>query len=337
MKRRIICIICLVCYILISCTLLSLKIEQEMLTQAEVMNVKGDPLWDQQVSISQAALFEDEDGIHLYELVDGSGWESGLRVQEIPWDGYELDHENGTVSLADIRDYCFITSASRQPVAGELVEVIDTKEEQQISDLFLFVYPQGVPEGALTAAGLSLQAQSENAVLAAIENTTASFLEHRQKSEYHALAGPGWRIFSMSAVGDFWEQLPLTALIAVLLLAVTVLWVFSFIVCVFAVHPKRLFFLAGAVSIASLAAICLILHHIDLPSAMLPDTNILNIRHYRSTFETMLSGLKTLPDPFVKFSALQDEVSSRCAAIGAVGFALTGITAIGEWFYIRRA
>ena len=62
MKRRIICIICLVCYILISCTLLSLKIEQEMLTQAEVMNVKGDPLWDQQVSISQAALFEDEDG-----------------------------------------------------------------------------------------------------------------------------------------------------------------------------------------------------------------------------------------------------------------------------------
>ena len=70
---------------------------------------------------------------------------------------------------------------------------------------------------------------------------------------------------------------------------------------------------------------------------MLPDTNILNIRHYRSTFETMLSGLKTLPDPFVKFSALQDEVSSRCAAIGAVGFALTGVTAIGEWFYIRRA
>ena len=70
---------------------------------------------------------------------------------------------------------------------------------------------------------------------------------------------------------------------------------------------------------------------------MLPDTNILNIQHYRSNFETMLSGLKTLPDTFVKFSALQDEVSSRCSAIGAVGFALTGVTAIGEWFYIRRA
>lgn len=322
MKRRILCVICLVLYLLTASTFLSLKIEKEMLTQAEVMNVKGDPAWGQKVSIPQAALFEDEEGTHLYELVEGTGWESGLRVREIPWEGYELNPGDGRLYLADIRDYCFITSASRQPVPGELVEIIDTKEAELTSDRFLFVYPQGGQNG-------------ESGVLVSVESMTDYFLEHRQKGEYRDMAAPGWRIFSLNAVESFWNQLPLIAVIAVLLLAVTVLWVFSFAVCGSTDRPKRVFFLVGAVSIASLAAIFFILHHMDLPSAMLPDTNILDTRHYRSEVETMLSGLKTLPDRFGQFAALRDEVSTRCAAIGAAGLALTGATAIGKWLCLK--
>lgn len=322
MKRRILCIICLVLYLLTASTFLSLKIEKEMLTQTEVMNVKGDPVWGLKVSISQAALFEDEEGMHLYELVEGTGWESGLRVQEIPWEGYELDYGDGRLYLADIRDFSFIISASRQPVPGELVEIIDTKEAALTSDQFLFVYPQGGQNG-------------ETGVLFSVESTTTYFLEHRQKGEYQDMAAPGWRIFSMNAVESFWNQLPLVALIAVLLLAVTVLWVFSFAVCGSTDRPRRVFFLVGTVSIASLAAIFFILHHMELPSSMLPDTNILDIRHYRSELETMLSGLKALPESLGQFSAMQDEVSTRCAAIGASGLALTVITAIGEWLCIK--
>ena len=336
MKRRSLCVICLVLYILISCTILSLKIEKEMLTQVEVLKIKDNGMWGQSVSISQTALFEDERGNHLYELAEGSGWESGLRVREIPQDGYELDYEKGTIRLPGGKDYCFIATASRQPVVGELVETIEPKGTELISDAFLFVYPQGVPEDLLVTDGLSVKEQSEKAVLATIQNTTTCFLEHKQMGELHAMNGHNWRIFSRETVRDFWVQIPLVVLLAVLLLAVTILWVFSLIVCTFTYHPKRLFAIVGALSVASLAAICIILSHIDLPSAMLPDTNILNLQHYSSELEIMLSGLKTLPSALQEFLSVKTAVANHCTVIVASSLILTGIAAIGEWLCIRE-
>ena len=328
MKRRSLCVICLVLYILISCTILSLKIEKEMLTQVEVLKVKDKGMWGQSVSISQTALFEDERGKHLYELVEGSGWESGLRVREIPQDDYELDYEDGTIRLPGGRDYYFIATASRQPVVGELVEIIETKDAEVTSDAFLFVYPLGVPEDFLTPDGLSVKEQSDEAVLVSIENTTTYFFEHKQMGEHQAMNGRDWRIFSQETVRDFWEQLPLVALLAVLLLAVTLLWVFSCIVCTFTDRSKRLFAIMGAISVASLAAICIILSCIDLPAAMLPDTNILNIRHYLGELQIMLSGLETLPSALQEFSVVKAVAYTYSTVIVAIGSLLTGITAI---------
>lgn len=336
MKRRSLCVIGLMIYVLIACTILSLKIEKEMLTQVEVLKVKDKGMWGQSVSIPQAVLFEDARGKHLYELVEGSGWESGLRVREIPQDSYELDHEKGAIRLPGGKDYCFIITASRQLVAGELVEIIETKDAKRTSDVFLFVYPQGVPEDLLVTDGLSVKERSEKAVLAPIENTTTYFLEHKQMGEHQAMTGDGWRIFSHNTVHSFWEQLPLVALLAVLLLSVTGLWVFSLIVCNFTRHPKRVFAFAGAISVASLVAICIILSFIDLPSAMLPDTNILNIRHYIGELEMMLSGLKTLPSALQEFSEAKTAAYNHCAVIVAIGLVLTGIAAMGEWIYIRK-
>ena len=336
MKQRSLCVVCLVIYILISCTILSLKIEKEMLTQVEVLKVKGDGMWGQSVSLPQTALFEDTQGRHLYEVIDGSGWESGLRVREIPRDDYELDNEKGTIHLPGGSDYCFITTASRQPVVGELVEIIESKDAELTSDAFLFVYPLGVSEGYSVADGLFVTEQSEKAVLATLENTTTYFFEHKQMGEHQAMVGARWQIFSQKTVRDFWKQLPLVALLAVLLLAVTILWVFSLIVCTFTYNQKRLFAFVGAISIASLAAICIILCFIDLPAAMLPDTNILNVRYYFGELEIMLSGLETLPSAFQEFSAMKAVVSNSCVIITSIGLAFTGIAAIGEWIYIRK-
>lgn len=69
MKRRVLCVISLVLYILIACTILSLQIGKEMLTQVEVLKVKDDGMWGQSVSIPQTVLFEDASGKHLYEPV----------------------------------------------------------------------------------------------------------------------------------------------------------------------------------------------------------------------------------------------------------------------------
>ena len=122
----------------------------------------------------------------------------------------------------------------------------------------MFVYPQGVPEDLLDTDGLSIKWQSDKAVLASIENTTSYFFEHKQMGEHQVMKGRDWRIFSQETMRDFWEQIPLVVLLAVLLLAVTILWVFSCIVCTFTYHPKRLFAIVGVLSVASLAAICII-------------------------------------------------------------------------------
>lgn len=337
MKRRCLCIICLVLYILISCTILSLKIEKEMLTQVEVLKIKDKGMWGQSVSVSQTALFEDEWGKHLYELVEGAGWESGLRVREIPQDGYELDYEKGTIRLPGGKDYCFIMTASRQPVVGELVEIIDSKNAQLRQDTLLFVYPMGRPEGQPDAEGLSVIAQSEKAALREVEHTTACFFEHKQMGKYQSISDADWRIFSMETAYDFWSQLPLAAMLAVLLLAVMILWVFSFSVCVSAYDPKRLFVFTGIIGGVSLRAICLILRNIDMPSAMLPDTNILNLRHYFGELKIMLSGLETIPSAMQAFTELKATVVNQCAAILAVGLLLTGIAILFARKYICRA
>lgn len=201
----------------------------------------------------------------------------------------------------------------------------------------MFVYPQGVPEDLLDTDGLSIKWQSDKAVLVSTENTTTYFFEHKQMGEHQAINGRDWRIFSQETVRDFWEQIPLVVLLAVLLLAVTILWVFSCIVCTFTDHPQRLFAIVGAISVASLAAICIILSYIDLPSAMLPDTNILNIGYYFGELEMMLSGLETLPSALQEFSLVKTAVTNHCAVIVIIGIALTGIAAIGEWIYIRKA
>lgn len=66
-------------------------------------------------------------------------------------------------------------------------------------------------------------------------------IEHKEMGKHQAMNGGGWPIFSQETVRDFWKQLPLTVLLAVLLLAVTILWVFSCIVCTFTHHPKRFY------------------------------------------------------------------------------------------------
>lgn len=193
-----------------------------------------------------------------------------------------------------------------------------------------------MPKAFWVTDGLPIKEQSDKAVLCSIENTTAYFFEHKQMGEYQAMKGRDWRIFSQETVRDFWEQIPLVVLLAVLLLAVTVLWVFSCIVYTFTYYPKRLFAIVGAISVASLAAICVILSYIDLPSAMLSDTNILNIRHYFSELEMMLSGLETLPSALQEFSVIKTTASNHCTVIVALGLVLMGIAAIGEWIYIRK-
>ena len=75
--------------------------------------------------------------------MEGSGWNTGIRVAEVP-EGY-YDVETMTVSSFDKWEY--IMSASRQPRKGERVMIWAlqqdlTKEE----DTYLLYFPMGKPD-----------------------------------------------------------------------------------------------------------------------------------------------------------------------------------------------
>lgn len=336
MKRRVFCIVCLIVFVLSACTLFSLKIEKEMLIQVEVKNIRGIGTWDQTVILPQTVLFEDAYGSHLYQVVEGIGWESGLRVEEMRKDDYKIDVEKGTVSLPGGSDYCFITTASRQPVPGELVEIIETKAVMPITDSFLFVYPFGVPESYSPANRITVGEKSEKAVYATTQAAAEPFFEHKEMGNYQAMTGANWRIFSENTVASFWKQIPLLLILALLMLGVVLLWGFSFLVCTHTYSPKRVFLFSGAVSIGALISIVVILSIIDLPSAMLPASNILHIHHYLNEYDIMISGLNSLPTARQAFLVIKDSAEQSCIVNTVIAVALTVIAMVAEWLLIRK-
>lgn len=336
MKRRSLCVICLVLYILISCTILSLKIEKEMLTQVEVLKIKDNGVWGQSVSISQTALFEDERGKHLYELVEGSGWESGLRVREIPQDSYELDYEKGTIRLPGGKDYCFIATASRQPVVGELVEIVEGGREQPASDQLLFIYPRGVPEGLEIPADARILERSTNAILVQIENKDMAFFEHKQMGQNQSMAGRNWRVFSMNTVEEFWKQIPLVAVVAGVLLCIILLWLYFCCICPRTNRFGRIFLSAGAASLISISSVYIILSSTDLPAAMLPGANILHFNHYADELRTVCIGLGSLSYYGDGFCAFYNDTITECLTILGSILALTIVLIGGSMFLYRK-
>lgn len=336
MNRRVLCAVCLIVFVLCACTLFSLKIEDEMLIHVEVKYMHGINTWEKTITLPLTVLFEDEHGSHLYKIVEGTGWESGSRVEEVRKDDYTIDREKATVSLSVGTNYWIITTASRQPVPGELVEIVQAENTQITSDLLLFVYPEGVPEGYNSSNAFFVLEQSETSIYSFVENTTSPFFEHTQMGTHQSIAGAKWRIFSKNTVSDFWKQLPLLLLLVSLVLSVATLWVFSFAVCTLTCSPRRLFCFVGTVSIISLVAIYIIISFIDLPSAMLPSTNILHIQHYFGEYKVMLSALNTLPTALREFSAISDSVWQSCVLIVVINVALTCVAVICEWLLIRR-
>lgn len=337
MKRRCLCIIALTLYILTACTMLSLKIEKEMLTQVEVLEVKDKGVSGMPASVPQTAFFRDANGRHLFELIEGSGWESGLRVQEIPRDVISTSEDGSKALLPGGSDYCFITTASRQPVVGELVEIVEAGTMQPALDQLLIVYPEGIPEGLEIPADMNVLDQSGNSILVQVESTDPAFFEHKQMGKYPSMAGKNWRIFSMNTAESFWSQLPLVAVIAGILLCFVLLWFFFCCVCTRAERFGRAFLPAIAASLVSFAALQILLSRIDLPSAMLPDVNILHMSHYADELSLMLLGLNSFPQHSGSFHMLCSQVATTALLVLGGSLSLTAaLIAISVHRYKRK-
>lgn len=322
MKRRILCVICLLLYILAACTILSLKIEPEMIIPVDVQEIKGANTQKAYIELPMTVLFDRL----LYEVVEGTGWDSGPHVQLISYTEYTIDDENEKVLLDTGVDRLLITSASREPVNGELVEVLPKKQDKK-SDQFLFIYPNRIPHDMTISRKLEVIEKSRTAILAVKEETDVTFLEHQQKGQFAKMAGEEWRIFSMDDLTAFWKQVPFVVQIMLFLIGIILLWVVCFAVSTRTARPGWLFAYSGSLSVLSLLGIQYNLNRIDFPSSMLPDASILHLNHYIYEQKLISQALETISTGASEIINFKASMISKCNSLLWIGMAVILVAA----------
>lgn len=315
MRKKALCFFTFVLYVLAACTVLSHWIEETMMTRVELgpVNTKAAHTFVLR-ELPERALFRDERGLHLYEVYDGTGWESGKRIREVS--GWTTQGD-GTVYVPGYPDTAYVFSATRQPRAGEEVSLLESQERGD--DTYLLIFEGELPKDAqlpLETVGFEVKG---NAALMEMQSFPVPFMEQRAKtaSELTVFAE---RIFSLGDTEQFLNQLPRIAGGAAVLLAGLV-----FLIAAWRM-PK-----AGLLRCVNgaLAALCLCLlpgtlSKILLPGSLLPEENIFALSHYRTALDAVFNGLAAFPDAFQALAQVRDTAFS---ASGRVLLLSAGIVA----------
>ena len=330
MKKQALCFGSLILYILIACTIVSAWIEATMMTQVEQGPVNTKAAHEAVTrELPLRSLFADQEGLHLYEIYDGTGWESGKRIREVS--GWSLTGE--CVSVSGFPDTPYVFPATRQPRAGEEVSLLESQERGD--DTYLLIFEGELPKDAqLPPEAVGFEVKG-NAALMEMRSFPVPFMEQRAKTASE-LTGFAERIFSLGDTEQFLNQLPRIAGGAAVLLAGLV-----FLIAVWRM-PK-----AGLLRCVNgaLAALCLCLlpgtlSKILLPGSLLPEENVFALSHYRTALDTVFNGLAAFPDAFQALAQVRDTAFSASGRVLLLGAGITaGILLLEcglQWAQKRR-
>lgn len=327
MKKQALCFGSLILYILIACTIVSGWIEATMMTQVEQGPVNTKAAHEAVTrELPPRSLFADQEGLHLYEIYDGTGWESGKRIREVS--GWSLTGE--CVSISGFPDTAYVFSATRQPKAGEQVLVLEKPDRGD--DVYLALFKDGVPGELELPTEAASSTRSSNALVLEMKNYTIPFMEHRAKSVSPTLEKAD-RIFSIGDVRQFFGQLPaigalaglLTAGLA-LLLSALVLWKRR--------HGPALVNLCLSGLCLCLTAV--LLQKTTLPASLLPRENILELSYYRKEFAVLTSGLSGFPELSETLSAAGAAARTRGLLYFGLSVGLFPLLLLAENLPVRR-
>lgn len=336
MKKKVLRFFSLVLYLLIACTLLSGKIQEEMMIQVEVspVNTKA-PHKQITRELSTRMIFTDETGDHVYEVVDGTGWENGLRIREVDiW----FINAYGSVSIPGYPDSLYVTSATRQPQPGEQVQILENSE--QADDRYLAIYPGSPPEALLPLSGMADTARSSQALLLTMTDAVRPFMEHRAKG-MSADTKCASRIFSLTEVKQFLEQLPSVAAVLLLLAAGLVFWAHACCVSIHFAEKKVLLAIDATLILAVLFLMKHVLDGIDLPASLLPEENILRLACYRDELSLIFTSAADFPEAARDLIAAREQAVIGCKAVLRNGVLLTAaviaLESIAPWLRLHYA
>lgn len=324
MKKNVLCVFSLIFLALVTCTLLSMKIEDEMLL--EVIGYEKKEAYST-LSMPSDMYFVDDVGMRLYEVYEGTGWESGLRAREVQLDsaGYFMTD----------RDYIIVRGASRQPVYGELAELYDGKDTAPAT--YLAVYPNGIPEENKMLFQAEILEQSDHVLLLYVENATQPFMENRAKGGLVQLKAGKWKIYSLEAVTQLLENVPMSMVAIVLLFALVVIGINTSLLARNLERNKVTVCVNGILILGMMAGLVWAFGSIDLPASMLPSTHIFDISHYKSLLGDIYTALEELNSETTRsFNALREQTLDTVSLTLTVGIAASAVVALVEQIWSFR-
>lgn len=334
MKKKVLCAFSLILYILVAFTFLSMKIEAEMTTLVQVREIDPKKYSGSTVEMPMKVLFQDRERILLFEVVDGAGWESGLRIREVPRGTWTLAYLEGLVKIPGGDNYYrFVQSASRQPTPGERTVILPSRPARA-DDRYLAVYDPELPEKLELPSTAQIAARSDNALLLNMANMITPFFEHQAKGMAVHM-DMAERIYSMTDAAQFLENLPLIALLACVLLAPLPIWLLSCLLARDSHENRRFLLLNIAAVIGLLFAANAIMGKIDLPASLLPPVNIFSFDYYKAEFTQILDALHSLGDAAPDITALAAATPKRIFRSAAMGLGLTAAFLLAEAFALR--
>lgn len=306
MKKKIICVLAFALFLMIACTMLSAKIEEEMLTQVVAYEVEPKQAGRYEINLPLRYLYFDEEVLdiehmlmselaqfaeyQLFQLQAGTGWEDGLRIREVDKNDYVFDYiGTALTSFDETKGWSFVTYASRRPVDGEKAEVLTTKEKAQ--ERYLVIYPEQIPEISWKLEGMSIAAQTENCLLLEVKEARQPFIQERAKEQIKDLNTAGCKVYSVETVEQFWMSLPAIAGVAVILFAALVIWIQSMLLL--RAHWENRWRLTAnfVLGLGLLWGLWYLMGKIDLPSDLLPAENIFEWSYYQQEFSQIMSAL----------------------------------------------
>ena len=299
--RRFLRMTLLLGYVLITCTLLSGKIEEAMTVRVttKTVNLFQKPL------LPASTLFWDDGGSHLYGLEEEEG---ALIVRELKaGDDYNINYEENSVKLSGTGECSVILSASRQPQVGEKAEVLQKRGQTQ--DRYLLVRE-------------TVQSPETQVQIWETDRGGSPFLEHEVKQSLGLEFPEDWRLYSLTDADTFVENVPRIALMLALLLLPVVLLTGSCIL-----ESRKALWCNIGLSVASCGGAWALLSSVKLPFSWLPPDNIFRLSYYREQMTGVLQALEQLGDAKMQIAWEQAYKTANWILFGTGLFALAVILA----------
>lgn len=322
MKRRVLCVFSLIFWLIILCTLLSIRVEQLMKPTVEIREIDM-PI--PETSISADALFYDESGMHLYKVYQCYGWETGLRVSE--YNNYVLQDDR----VSNLESGWFVLYATHDLRPNDEV-LIREEPYLYMDDIWVAIFPSGVPAYNLTAENIAVDIQTDTALLLSAPGADYPFMAGRaracletEKSADYYMQAPESVVYSLNDLYRFINSaLPLALLVSLILFSIAI-WARCCSLSRRYQENSRALLINGILAALTLLGILLSLRFIDLPGSLLPSDSITNIPCYVAKFSELFSALRGLAqngsaaaDSALHFAESRLVLSGLVALSGAV-------------------